>query len=256
MAIPSIGGLESLSRTRKEYEVGRRAASVSPDPDAFVDIRTGWTRSSLRASPVRRFHPGESAKEAMTPGRGFTRIAPVPSDDSPVPSLRRQTLPWSAILIGVGLAATLVVSGATLYRVTQIQDKGAQVEKTAKTVTATRALLGVVAARQLKSKDVPAKVQNAVAQMNKLLSETQAAIDSTNATIAATNQTLDATNALIAQANTAVAKAQQSVASLQSRQNELKQGQQKLATSLDQALSKIEARLASIQTRLAELSPK
>jgi hypothetical protein len=68
----------------------------------------------------------------------------------------------------------------------------------------------VVAARQFKSKDVPAKVEAAAEGMQTLLTETQNAIDATNKAVAATNETLAETNALLDQAQAAATKAQQS----------------------------------------------
>ena len=143
--------------------------------------------------------------------------------------------------------------GVTLYLVTQIEDQNAQAEETAKTVTATKALLDLVAARQLKSQDVPAEVEAAVEETQTLLTETQDAIDATNKAMAETNQTLDETNALLDQAEAAAAKAQQSAAGLQSKVDTLQQGQQQFAATLNAELGKIKQRLASIETKLAQL---
>ena len=161
---------------------------------------------------------------------------------------------WVLVLLGVLFAATLAIGSVTLYLVSELENQTAQAQETAKAVTATKALLDIVAARQLKSQDVPAKVESAVAETTTLLNETQAAIDATNEAIAATNQTLDETNALIAQAEAAAAKAQQSAASLGSQLDGLEQGQQKLANKLNQELAKIRARLTNIENRLEQLS--
>jgi chromosome segregation ATPase len=178
-------------------------------------------------------------------------------DDSPQPSPSGSGLPgWALALFGLLLAAILVVGGATLYLVAQIDDRNAQVEQTAKTVKATKALVDVVAARQLERKDVPARVEAAAEELQTLLTETQKAIDATNEAVAATNQTLAATNALLDQAQAAATKAQQSTAKLQSRVDDLRQSQQELSHSLDQRLAKIESGLAAIETRLDTLGSR
>ena len=151
---------------------------------------------------------------------------------------------WVLVLLGVLLAATLALVGVTLYVVSQIEDDTAQATETAKTVAATKAVLDLVAVRQLKSQDIPEKVEAAVAGMTTLLNETQAALNATNEAIASTNQTLDQTNALLDQANAlldqaeaAATQAQQAAVELQSRLDEVGQGEQagaKLQSRLDE----------------------
>ena len=163
------------------------------------------------------------------------------------------------VLLGVVLAAILAVVGVTLYLVAQIEDDTAQATETAKTVAATKAVLDLVAARQLKSQDIPGKVEDAVAGMTTLLNETQDALDATNKAIASTNQTLDQTNALLDQAEAAAAQAQQAAAALQSRFDEVGQGEQaatKLQSRLDEVgqgqealADKLNQELAKIQTQ-------
>jgi chromosome segregation ATPase len=177
-------------------------------------------------------------------------------DDSLQPNPSPDLAGWALVLFGVLLAAILAVGGATLYLVIQIDDRNAQVEQTAKTVRATKALVNVVAARQIESKDVPAKVAAAAKEVQGLLIETQDAIDATNEAVAATNETLAATNALLDQAETAAARAQQSSAKLQAQVDDLRQSQQQLSQSLDRQLAEIEARLAAIENRLEALSPR
>jgi chromosome segregation ATPase len=182
-------------------------------------------------------------------------------DSSPQPDPSTSGLPgWVLVLFGVLLVGIFVVGGLTLYLITQIDDRNAQIEQTAKTARATKALLGVVAARQLESKDVPAKIEAAAEAVQTLLAETQVAIDATNKAVAATNQTLDETNqtldetnALLDQAQAAASKAQESTAKLQSRVDSLRQSQRQLSQSLDRGLGKIQARLAAIETRLEAL---
>ena len=177
---------------------------------------------------------------------------------------------WVLVLLGVLLAAILALVGATLYVVSQIEDDTAQATETAKTVAATKVVLDLVAARQLKSQDIPEKVDAAVAGMTTLLNETQAALNATNEAIASTNQTLDQTNALLDQAEAAAATAQQAAAALQSRLDEVGQGeqagaklqsrldevgqgQQALADRLNQQLARIQTRLTTIANRLEQL---
>ena len=46
---------------------------------------------------------------------------------------------WVLVVLGVALAAIIALCGTTLYLVSALEDKNAQVEETAKTVTATKA---------------------------------------------------------------------------------------------------------------------
>ena len=163
---------------------------------------------------------------------------------------------WVLVLLGVLLAAILALVGATLYVVSQIEDDTAQATETARTVAATKAVLDLVAARQLKSQDTPEKVEAAVAGMTTLLNETQAALTATNEAIASTNETLDQTNALLDQAEAVAIQAQQAAVELQSRLDEVGQGQQALADKLDQALARIQTRLTTIANRLEQLPPR
>jgi chromosome segregation ATPase len=186
-----------------------------------------------------------------------------PADVSPErsPSTTRSGFPgWVLVLFGGLLAGIFVVAGATLYLVNRIDDRNAQIEQTAKTAKATKTLLNIVAVRQFKSKDVPAKVEAAAEKTQALLTDTQDTIDATNKAIAATNQTLNATNqtldetnALLDQAKAAATHAQESTAKLQARLGNLQQSQQQLSQSLDQELAKIQASLAAIDTRLTAL---
>lgn len=163
---------------------------------------------------------------------------------------------WVVVVLGILLGAILVLGLATLYLVAEVNDRSEEAAQTKKTVTATKALLDLVAARQLKSQDIPANVERAAEETKRLLAETQAAIDATNEAVAATNQTLDQTNALIAQAQAAAGSAQQSVARLQSRVEGLQRSQKQLGTTLEAELAKVQRRLTSIDDRLEALSSR
>ncbi len=167
----------------------------------------------------------------------------------PRPGLPR----WVVVVLGLLLAAILAIGAATLYLVAEIDDQQEQAGETAKTVTATKALLDRVAARQLKDQDIPARLEAAVEEMTRLITETEAAITATNEAIAETNQTLADTNALIDQAEAFVVTAQESAASLESQIDELEQGQQQLASRLNAQLARVQTRLADIQERLGRL---
>ena len=199
-------------------------------------------------------------------------MSDVPAAGEPTAVHTRGVPTWVLVLLGGLLAATLALVGVTLYFVSQIEDDTAQATETAKTVAATKALVDLVAARQLKSQDIPEKVEAAVAGMTTLLNETQAALNATNEAIASTNETLDQTNALLDQAEAAAAQAQQAAVELQSRLDEVGQGeqaatklqsrldevgqgQQALANKLDQALVRIQTRLTTIANRLEQQLP-
>ena len=199
-------------------------------------------------------------------------MSDVPAASEPTAVHTRGVPTWVLVLLGGLLAATLALVGVTLYFVSQIEDDTAQATETATTVAATKALVDLVAARQLKSQDVPGQVEDAVTGMKTLLNETQAALNATNEAIASTNETLDQTNALLDQAEAAAAQAQQAAVELQSRLDEVGQGeqaatklqsrldevgqgQQALANKLDQALVRIQTRLTTIANRLEQQLP-
>lgn len=163
---------------------------------------------------------------------------------------------WVLAVLGALLVCILAVGGFTLYLVSELEDQSTQAGTTAKTVKDTKAVLDLVAARQVKNEDIPAKVEQAVGETETLLNETQDAIDATNQAIAATNETLAKTNALLDQAEAAATKAQQSAARVQSNLDGLEQGQKQLATTLHQEIAKIQARLKNIENRLAKLGSK
>lgn len=160
---------------------------------------------------------------------------------------------WVLAVLGALLVCILAVGGTTLYLVSGLEGQSTQAKATAKTVKETKALLDLVAARQLKSQDIAAKVEQAIGETKTLLNETQDAIDATNQAIAATNETLAKTNALLDEAEAAATKAQQSAAKVQSNLDGLEKGQKQLVTTLDQEIAKIQARLKNIQNRLAKL---
>ena len=163
---------------------------------------------------------------------------------------RAGTPSWVLILLGVLLVAILGIGGATLYLVSHLEDETADTKQTLKVARATNALLDLVAARQLKEKNIPAKVEEAVNETKTLLTETQDAITATNQAIAATNKTVNETNALLAQAESAAKKAQQAYANLQSGLEERKRGEQQLSDQLGQEMAKVQARLDAIEKRL------
>ena len=99
---------------------------------------------------------------------------------------------WILAALGLLLAILVAVCGVTLYRVSQIEDQNTQAKQTQEAVKATKALLKVMAARQISDQNVHAKVQAADNETKALLTETQQVLTETKQVLGQTKSTISA----------------------------------------------------------------
>ena len=183
--------------------------------------------------------------------------------DGWTPELSGWLLATLAILLAVVL---LAIGSATLYLVGKTNDQVAKYQATQRAVTASKDLLEVYLARQVRSQakdqDLRGRAQTAVNETmayhspgfggdtTQVLAETEATISTTDQTLAATQQTLDETNALLDQAQEFVDKARQATAKLDSGLDGLEGGQRRLANQQGKEVTKAQQRLDGIDSRL------
>ena len=215
-----------------------RAMNDMADQDAALDTEIG-AREATGSSAN-----GDAAGEQM-------EVLESPRSDS-------TRLPrWAVVLLGASLAAILAIGGATLYGVSRLEDQATQTEQAVKVSKATKALLGLVAARQLRSADLPAQVeaaqqqaQAAITRAKDGMTKLQGQMTELQGQVVATQdlliETQDTMNQLLTGAERAATTAQQSVATLRSDADSLRQ-------NLGEFRATIKAELAEIRARLERL---